>query len=392
MPQRLIIRNFGPIREAEIEVRDLTVFVGPQATGKSLAAQALFFLSEIQDFFDVVPQDAETPTQAAVSIMEWWFGNKTSAYASSGTILRWESTLLDNEPIYEIQWNDTGVVLSRALAEKLQTRHGPRSPYFLVPRNIYIPGGRTLYSFVPPYARSFVRIARDWPGYVLTFYETLGSVIKHLWELQMPDGSRQLTFFESSAPFDFDFCRQRIETIFKGQVRYGPDTVALNIGQQLLSAVTIASGQMEIWPLWAILEAVSLNPLSGFQICIEEPEAHLHPNAQRTVMEIIAHLASAGGQFLLTTHSPYIVYAVNNFLMAQKVLDAGGPLPATIPQKAALHSNEVAAYRFSDDGLVYDIMDRELGLIDADELDSVADDLGATFTALQEILLQCDPT
>jgi hypothetical protein len=36
---RLRIENFGPIVEAEVEFGDLTVFVGPQATGKSLFLQ-----------------------------------------------------------------------------------------------------------------------------------------------------------------------------------------------------------------------------------------------------------------------------------------------------------------------------------------------------------------
>ena len=44
----LQIRNFGPIHEADITIRDLTIFVGPQATGKSLAAQALYFLRRVE--------------------------------------------------------------------------------------------------------------------------------------------------------------------------------------------------------------------------------------------------------------------------------------------------------------------------------------------------------
>ena len=44
--ERLRIENFGPIVEAEVEFGDLTVFVGPQATGKSLFLQIFKLLQD----------------------------------------------------------------------------------------------------------------------------------------------------------------------------------------------------------------------------------------------------------------------------------------------------------------------------------------------------------
>ncbi|MXY53201.1 MAG: AAA family ATPase [Gammaproteobacteria bacterium] len=41
---RLRVRNFGPIRDAEVEIRPLTVFVGPSNTGKSYLAGLLYAL------------------------------------------------------------------------------------------------------------------------------------------------------------------------------------------------------------------------------------------------------------------------------------------------------------------------------------------------------------
>ena len=144
---------------------------------------------------------------------------------------------------------------------------------------------------------------------------------------------------------------------------------------------------METWPFWTIIgTAARTGQLLYKQIYLEEPEAHLHPGAQRRLMEVVACLAQQGGNFLLTTHSPYILYAVNNFLMAQKVLAAGRSLPPEIPPETALRPEQVAAYRFSSDGKVYDIMDAEVGLIDEDELDRTADELGVTFSRLQDRL------
>ena len=44
MLQRLRVGNIGPIREADVRFGDLTVFVGPQATGKSILLQIIKLL------------------------------------------------------------------------------------------------------------------------------------------------------------------------------------------------------------------------------------------------------------------------------------------------------------------------------------------------------------
>ena len=46
-PERLRIENFGPIRDADITFGDLTVFVGPQAAGKSIVLQLLKLLVDV---------------------------------------------------------------------------------------------------------------------------------------------------------------------------------------------------------------------------------------------------------------------------------------------------------------------------------------------------------
>ncbi len=55
--QKIVIKNFGPIRDAEIEIKPITVLLGEQSTGKSTVAQLvhLSYLA-IRDFFNEISQ------------------------------------------------------------------------------------------------------------------------------------------------------------------------------------------------------------------------------------------------------------------------------------------------------------------------------------------------
>ncbi len=389
MPEQLTIRNFGPIQAADIAVHNLTIFVGPQATGKSLAAQALYFLRGIEELLSPVATQQSAPLDDVLKTFKWWLGNDPEIYASTDTSLSWISSGFA-EIQRQIYWDDQGVHLNDMLVNRVQQL---KETLYGLQEQIYIPAGRILYSLLLPASalRFFSQGQQQWPGYLITFYEAVGRATEVLWRAQSNQNLEYTTLLPGSTESDLlrqsPFLRERIAAITKGAIQYGPSSVSLNIGQKQLSPSAFSAGQMEIWPFWAIVEhGLLTGKLPVSRIYFEEPEAHLHPGAQRSLMEILAFLVRHGVQVVITTHSPYILYAVNNFLMAQQVLNSGHKLPPETPVETALHAEQVTAYRFAPDGNVSPIMDTEVGLIDAHELEQVAEDLGATFTELQERL------
>lgn len=47
--QKLTIENFGPIQQAEIQIKDILLFIGPQASGKSTISKAIYFFKSLRD-------------------------------------------------------------------------------------------------------------------------------------------------------------------------------------------------------------------------------------------------------------------------------------------------------------------------------------------------------
>ena len=63
-PLELSVRNFGPIAEADIELRPLTVFVGPSNTGKSYLATLIYALHRFFGSYSVNPSTFSIASQA----------------------------------------------------------------------------------------------------------------------------------------------------------------------------------------------------------------------------------------------------------------------------------------------------------------------------------------
>jgi len=141
-----------------------------------------------------------------------------------------------------------------------------------------------------------------------------------------------------------------------------------------------ASGQMEAWPFFeVVLASFFLNPKAHFYF--EEPETHLHPRAQIEVMKAIAFLVNTGRQFIITTHSPYLLHIINNMILRFKIYGSEHP-----DGRVSLDPINVSAYRLRD-GYSEVIIDwQDTQMIDEAELEEPANELGKEFDDLLDHL------
>jgi len=140
-----------------------------------------------------------------------------------------------------------------------------------------------------------------------------------------------------------------------------------------------SSGQKANWPLVLLAEALfswrrDREIPEDFAIHVEEPEIHLHPEAQVAMVKILAYLVNHGFRVLVTTHSMTVLYALNNLIEAS-ALPEDYTEPCIPEPEVRLKPGKVGAYFFREDGVVVDLVDKELGVISETELAEVGESL-----------------
>jgi len=182
------------------------------------------------------------------------------------------------------------------------------------------------------------------------------------------------------------------EAILVGKYRYenGQDWIVHK--NKKVNVSNASSGQQEALPMLIILSVLSFLQAEDEKCIffIEEPEAHLFPVSQKHIISIIALIYNQRkNNFVITTHSPYILTAINNLILASEVSKEKSPeqVGKIIDLDCAIRYEDVKAYTIRQ-GIVESIMDEENRLIGPTVIDSVSDEFDNVFDAL--IRLQMD--
>lgn len=89
-PKRLHVKHFGPIKEADVTFGDLTVFVGPQATGKSILLQLFKLLVDRGAIHERLIHYGIDWRGNPGQFLEAYFGEGMGGLATEDTRINWE--------------------------------------------------------------------------------------------------------------------------------------------------------------------------------------------------------------------------------------------------------------------------------------------------------------
>jgi len=163
----------------------------------------------------------------------------------------------------------------------------------------------------------------------------------------------------------------------------------------------LSSGQQELMPLlmaFSSINTITSNAQSienrNYLTFIEEPEAHLFPNAQSRIIEGFSQYIQSSilnkRRIIITTHSPYVLSKINNLLKAgnlykqyRKNKEKTELLNKTIPRSICINPDKFTAHALIN-GEFINIID-EYGLINADYLDEVSNEINTEFSKLLEV-------
>lgn len=363
MVERIKASNIGPVNQADIRFGDVTIFVGPQATGKSIFLQLLKLLVDKNAIHKTMKHFSLAQSSDSKTFFDLYFGEGMASIWSeenSKLFLSQKSKPTDFKPIDLMGYTRR----SRSKAsEKL----------------FYIPAQRVM-SLRDGMTRPFNDYRAGDPFVLRDFSEKLHNIVQN--EIGLDQ-----TIFPRSQRLAATL-RKPLERHIFGDFGLRTDTsghqgrLVLNQSSgHSLPYLVWSAGQREFVPLllglYWLLPASRVPKRDDIEwVVIEEPEMGLHPNGIGAVLNLVMELQLRGYRVCISTHSPHVLDVVWALRFFQ---ENGGETGDVLKLLGLARNNktkeladtalksEFRTYYFKRDGVVHDISDLDPGSDDIAE-------------------------
>ncbi len=451
---KISVTNLGPVKQATVELGGLTVFVGPNGTGKSYLAKVIYglqrhetmtssCLGHSEQFYQILfgkrlgtEQEALTDLQQLkpamlqlaipklANLYAELFKDKLSEYFNDDSQLFGETTISYSDVIVlpvEVLEEVIKAAVDQAKAwitaqsgATLLTRDEVKPEQFIWALCWYlfwgVGGGLADYfpaarsNFMLTYKEIYRARADEHVGMEFISDRLLSASKGHqirktgnLARFDKPteDFISRLYDLNSSVTSPLAHIAVELQSRLYGDdrivieqpegqlpdFRYRVNDTASKIRLHLTSSMVTEISALLIG-FWHWIEPNSV-------VIIDEPESHLHPEAQKALVSGLAEAINQGLRVILITHSPYILSCVNNLIKFGSLIknfpddDNVAKLKSEHPDMVALEK-KVTAYHFGRDGMVKDIV-LTSGLIDESEFTEPFDKINDLYEAMRDI-------
>lgn len=425
MAETLYIENFGPIKKAELDLRQAIVLIGPQSSGKSAIAK---LISILRDWRFVNTEAAFETLLENFNVLSFLSSRTIIRYNSRSHGFRYEKgaweLIFDTEHRYfkaqealwkyeevnpkppfdehlehvkkqlaeasrlgELAKKTSGIEQSDLLgrAEKIHQdvskeldileERQRMSNEIRKARNQF-----TNYSQYIPAERILIPIYSSSP---LGFINSNLPIPKNILEF----GAAFERAKQSTPKFKIPFMN------FSYSFESGTDIVYFNEkeGAKLKES---SSGLQTLIPMLLVVIDKWTNEEILYSFVVEEPEQNLYPLAQQKLVYFLSDRCLQHDEkkcnrsdLVITTHSPYILTSFNNLLFADLVAQKEENKTAVskiIPEESRINAENFNAYYVAN-GTVEQIFNRDTGLISENQLDSAIEEIMFDFNSLMDI-------
>lgn len=396
MTNKLIVENFLIFKHIEIDINRYTVFIGPQASGKSVVAKILFLFYQFPETcFNFIDKNSRSIQREMVSTFKKIFPEKIWKNHSFTIELKTpkgslsfkhenkKSLLFVTSEYYECLFNE----LKKEFDDGLKKEKEDISFNFyrtmkkaFHDRNWAFVNNGGSCSFIPA-DRAFFATLKDVVFTLIVndvnldyFIKKFGSNYELIKRISLQ--SKKIKNKQKELLNGFYKIKDSKEFIHAEQAGKSFD----------IELSCASSGQQELLPILIKM----FSSAKTFYI-VEEPEAHIYPQSQYELIRfIISRKVSNDPEtaYLFTTHSPYILTTLNNLAYAgylekkysnnkKKLLK----LDKIYSKDERIPYGELTAYMFRD-GSVKSIIDKETMLIHAEDIDKISDITESAFSDL----------
>jgi AAA ATPase domain len=415
MAETLSIQGFAGIQDLTIELKRINILIGPTASGKSICAKLCFyFKSFIEEIVETILEEKSWDNfiEKMSSKFEMFFS--ASAWQSNESKVRYsldggfiEITCdLNKKPLLQISehyqrlfFNLYGITqienqelnypnqITRQFSQRIRL-FGYASQQFnreSTREQFFIPAGRSFFANLENNIFNIILAGASLDPFLIKFGQSYENAKNWI---------RKHGSFPYSRPV---LLETLIPKVSAGTYCYVDNQDCIqSFDGRTTELRRAASGQQEVFPMVMILESImGGSSMSGNRtVYIEEPEAHLFPETQRDIVNLIAvifRLSKIDLQFFITTHSPYILGAFNNLLQAGDLYHqnmsatAKAELTRLIPEDMALSIDDITVYSLAN-GRCSDLISTEMRLIDTNIIDEVANQMSIEFGQLLDLV------
>lgn len=389
MSEILTIRNFGPIKNVELDLKKFNIIIGENATGKSTIAKLLSF------------------SRYFTNIQGGYYDEITEKNKNHG--LEEIESKLRKWGLLEYVRNDCFVSYEcKDYKYFFEKRQWEFSSYDII-ENKYKTGKQYLLtSTIKPITNEFKNLLDEYykldrAGKLSSdfFEDFVGDIMENPFFVYTERGlesifslGQDFTSNLSDPLFRYFVDMHKISRNFKDLTEITPLKIEYknNDGKSEIRKIgednftnlhNAASGYKSLIPIVLLIKYYKEFRKKKKSFIIEEPEQNVFPTTQYELMKFLAENSDNSNSILLTTHSPYILSALNNLMYAFIVgKNHREETEKIIEEKYWVNPDDVSAYMLLLNGTCEDIFDRNENLINAEKIDGVSTIINKEFDRL----------